>query len=125
MKTPRDGFTLIEIMIAMSILLVVMLTLMTMTGRTVHTTTLSEREQAALQLVTDRTDEVRTNPSYLSLDSLYAGTESSFATLQGFTRTTTIVRTTSGGHDYKKVTVTVTGPGVTTPVSRTVTVAAP
>ncbi|MCE9601600.1 MAG: prepilin-type N-terminal cleavage/methylation domain-containing protein [Gemmatimonadetes bacterium] len=125
MKTPRDGFTLIEIMIAMSILLVVMLTLMTMTGRTVHTTTLSEREQAALQLVTDRTDEVRTNPSYANLDSLYAGTESSFATLAGFTRVTTIVRTTSGGHDYKKVTVTVTGPGVTTPVSRTVTVAAP
>lgn len=125
MQNRRDGFTLIEIVMAMSILLIVMLTLITMTGRTVHVTTLSEREQAAIQLVTDRTDEVRTNPAYASLDSLYEGTETSFATLAGFQRVTNIVRTNSGGHDYKKVTVTVTGPGLSAPVSRTITVAAP
>lgn len=124
MKT-RQGFTLIEIVIAMAILLIVMLTLITLTGRTVHLTTISEREQAAIQLVTDRTDEVRTNPNYAGLDSIYAGTETSFATLAGFTRVTSVVRTTSGGHDYKKITVRVNGPGLTSAVSRTITVAAP
>ncbi len=121
----REGFTLIEVVMAMSILLIVMLTLITMTGRTVHITTTSEREQAAIQLATDRTDEVRSNPNYAGLDSLYEGTDTSFATLQGFTRTTVIERTTSGGHDYKKVTVRVTGPGLLAPVSRTIVVAAP
>jgi len=61
----RQGFTLIEIVIAMAILLIVMLTLVTLTGRTVHITTISEREQAAIQLATDRTDEVRTNPKVI------------------------------------------------------------
>jgi hypothetical protein len=40
---------------------------------------------------------------------------------------TAIVRTGGVGlaNDYKKVTVTVTGPGITTAITRTVTVAAP
>jgi prepilin-type N-terminal cleavage/methylation domain-containing protein len=124
MKT-RDGFTLIELVISMSILLIVMLTLITLTGRTVHITAVSEREQAAIQLATDRTDEIRTNPDYGGLDTTYAGTETGFATLLGFSRTTTIVRTTAGGHDYKKITVLVTGPGLTAGVRRTIVVAAP
>jgi prepilin-type N-terminal cleavage/methylation domain-containing protein len=121
----RGGFTLVELVISMSILLIVMLTLITLTGRTVHITTVSEREQAAIQLATDRTDEILTNPDYAGLDTTYAGTETGFATLLGFTRTTTIVRTTSGGHDYKKVTVVVTGPGLESSVRRTIVVAAP
>lgn len=121
----RDGFTLIEIVMAMSILLIVMLTLVTMTGRTIHLSTTAEREQAAIQLVSDRTDQIRTDPNYAGLDSTYAGSETSFATLQGFTRTTTVTRVTSSGNDYKKVTVRVTGPGLAQAVSRTITVAAP
>lgn len=121
----REGFTLVEIVMAMSILLIVMLTLVTMTGRTVHLSTTAEREQAAIQLATDRTDQIRTDPNYAGLDSIYAGTETNFATLEGFTRVTTVTRTTSSGHDYKKITVRVTGPGLTSAVSRTITVAAP
>ncbi len=124
MKT-RGGFTLIEIVMAMAILLIVMLTLVTMTGRAVHVSTIAEREQAAIQMATDRTDEVRTNPSYAALDSLYGGTENSFPTLPGFTRVTTIQRITANGQDYKKVTVTVNGPGLAAPISRTIAVAAP
>jgi prepilin-type N-terminal cleavage/methylation domain-containing protein len=121
----RDGFTLVEVVMAMSILLIVMLTLITMTARTVHVSTTSEREQVAIQLVSDRTDEIRTNPNYAGLDSLYEGTETNLSNVVGFTRTTNIVQTTSGGHDFKKVTVTVTGPGLATPVARTIVVAAP
>ncbi|MFN0098638.1 MAG: prepilin-type N-terminal cleavage/methylation domain-containing protein [Gemmatimonadaceae bacterium] len=121
----RDGFTLIEIVMAMAILLIVMLTLVTMTGRAVHVSTIAEREQAAIQMATDRTDEIRTNPVYAALDSLYEGTESTFSTLPGFSRVTQIERITSSGQDYKKVTVTVNGPGLSAPISRTVAVAAP
>lgn len=121
----RRGFTLVEVVLAMTILLIVMMALVTMTGRTVRVATTSDREQAALQLVTDRTDLVRTDPDYGGLDTTYAGTETSFPTLPGFTRTTTIVRTTASSNDFKTITVTVAGPGLGTGVSRTVTVAAP
>lgn len=121
----RAGFTLIEVIVALLILMAVLLTLMTLTGRTVQISTRSEREQAAIQLVTDRTDQVRSDPDYGALATRYAGTETSFPTLPGFRRTTTVVHDTSSGHNYKKITVSVTGPGLTTPIARTVSVAAP
>lgn len=121
----RNGFTLIEVVLALSILLIVMLSLVTMTGRAVRVSTTSDREQAAIQLASDRTDLIRSDPDYLGLDTMYVATETSFPTLVGFTRTTQIVRTTSSRQDYKKITVTVNGPGLTAPVRRTVTVAAP
>jgi hypothetical protein len=37
---------------------------------------------------------------------------------------TQIIRTTSNGNDYKRITVTVTGPGLSSAVARTVTVGA-
>ncbi len=121
----RSGFTLIEVILALSILLVVMMMLANTTGKTVHTTATSSNQQAAIQLAMDRVEQVRTDPNYAGLDSAYARTETSFPTLSGFTRVTSIVRTTSGNNDFKKVTVTVTGPGLLSPVVRTVTVAAP
>jgi prepilin-type N-terminal cleavage/methylation domain-containing protein len=124
MKT-RDGFTLVEVVLSLSILLIVMLGLVTLTGRTIRVSTTSDRDQAAIQLVTDRTDLVRSDPDYLGLDTLYAGTETSFPTLPGFTRVTQITRITASRNDYKKITVTVTGPGLSGPVARTVVVAAP
>lgn len=121
----RAGFTLIEIVLALAILLLVIVSLLTLTGKTVHVTAVSDREQAAIQLATDRTDQVRGDPDYAGLDTLYGGTETSFPTLPGFTRKTEIAHTTSSGQDYKKVTVTVSGPGLTTPIRRTIVVAAP
>jgi Tfp pilus assembly protein PilV len=121
----RAGFTLVEVVVALTILMVVMLALITMTGRTVHVSTTSDREQAAIQLATDRTDLVRTDPSYADLDSNYTGEEDSFPTLPGFTRTTVVAHDTTDGHDYKVISVTVDGPGLNAPVTRTVTVAAP
>ncbi len=121
----RHGFTITEVVIALTILLGVIVSLTTLTARTVHVAATSDREQAAIQLATDRTDQVRADPNYGGLDSTYATTETSFPTLPGFKRVTTITRVTSGGNDYKKVTVTVTGPGLLTPISRTIVVAAP
>lgn len=121
------GFTLIEIMIALVILTVVVLGLATATAQVVHVVTLSDRNAAAIQLADGRIEEVQMSPDYNSLDTLFAGTESSFPGLAGYVRETKIVRVGGLGQtqDYKKITVTVTGPGVSDPVSRTITVAAP
>jgi prepilin-type N-terminal cleavage/methylation domain-containing protein len=125
--TNERGFTLIEVVVALTILVVVIMGFISMTGQTTKVAATSDRQEAAMQLVSDRLDQIRTDPNYDHLDStgVYLGTESSFPTLPGYTRTTSILHTTSGGDDYKRVTVTVTGPGLTTPVERTITVAGP
>ncbi len=109
----------------MAILLVVIVSLITMTGKTVHVTALSDREQSAIQLASDRTDQIRTDPNYAALDTAYGKTETSIPSYPGFRRVTTVTRTTTSGQDYKKFTVTVTGTGILTAITRTVSVAAP
>jgi prepilin-type N-terminal cleavage/methylation domain-containing protein len=123
----RRGFTLIEVILALTILLVVLLLLATSTGRTVHTAATASAQEAALQLAMDRVEQVRADPRYNSIDTLYVGTETGFPSLPGYTRTTRIVRVGGTGqpNDFKKITVTVTGPGLAAPVARTTTVAAP
>ncbi|MHB1313432.1 MAG: hypothetical protein ACYC3L_15550, partial [Gemmatimonadaceae bacterium] len=74
---------------------------------------------------TDRTDQIRSDPNYAALDTAYAKTETSIASYPGFTRVTAVVHTTTSGQDYKKFTVTVSGTGLPTPLTRTVSVAAP
>lgn len=123
----RRGFTLIEVILALTILLVVMMMLANTTGRTVHIAATSANQQSAIQLAMDRVDQIRADPMYDGLDSSYARTETGFPSLPGFTRRTDIVRVGGVGQasDFKRITVTVTGPGVVPAVTRTVTVAAP
>jgi Tfp pilus assembly protein PilV len=121
----RRGFSLVEVVVALTILMVVMLALITLTGRTMHIATVADREQAALQLVTDRTDQILSDPRYTALDSLYETTETSFPSLTGLSRTTLITHVNDSINDYKKITVTVTGTGLTSAIARTVTLAAP
>lgn len=121
------GFTLIEIMIALVILTVVILGLATATATVVHVVTLSDRNAVAIQLADSRVEEIQMNPNYNALDSAYAGTESSFPNHPGYTRETRIVRVGGLGQsqDHKKITVIVNGPGLSQPISRSITVAAP
>jgi prepilin-type N-terminal cleavage/methylation domain-containing protein len=123
----RRGFTLIEVILALTILLVVLLLLATSTGRTVHTAATASSQEAALELAMDRIESIRADPRYDVIDTLYAKIETSFPTLPGYTRTTRIVRVGGIGqaNDYKRITVTVTGPGLTVPLARSTTVAAP
>ncbi len=123
----KNGFTLIEVMIAMVIMSTVLLAMVAATSSLIHVVTVADRNASALQLVDSRIERIQLDPDYVSLESEYARTETNFPTLDGFVRTTTIVRFGGSGEavDYKKITVTVTGPGVPDPVSRTVTMAAP
>lgn len=121
------GFTLIEVMMALVILMVVLLGFAVSSTRLLHTVTMSDRQESAIQLASSRLELVQLEPNYAALDSLFVRTETNFPTLPGVTRTTTITRFGGPGQpiDYKRITVTVAGPGLLAPVVRTTTVAAP
>lgn len=123
----RRGFTLIEIMIALVILALVVLGMATSTGRFIRVVAESDIQVAAIQLADDRIQTVLMDPNYGGLDTAYAGTEASFPSLDGFVRTTTITLVGGIGQptNHKRVVVTVTGPGLSNPVKRSATVAAP
>jgi len=123
----RKGFTLIEVMMAVVILTGVILGMAHVTGKMLHTIATSDRSAAAMELVSDRLEQVSLDPNYEDLEDEYAGTETGFPSLPGYTRVTKIVRTgtSTKGPDYKRITVTVNGPGLLAPISRTVTVGAP
>jgi prepilin-type N-terminal cleavage/methylation domain-containing protein len=127
MTNHRGGFTLVEVILALTILLVVLMMLATSTGKTVHTVATASAQEAAIELAMSRIEQIRADPQYSTIDSIYGATETGFPTLPGYTRVTKVVRVGGVGlpNDYKKITVTVTGPGVTPPVSRSATVAAP
>jgi prepilin-type N-terminal cleavage/methylation domain-containing protein len=121
------GFTLVEVMMALVILMIVLLGFAVSSTRLLHTVTTSDLQESAIQLARSRLEMMQLQPNYAALDSLYVKTETNFPTLPGFTRSTTITRFGGSGQpvDYKRVTVTVNGPGLIAPVVRTTTVAAP
>ncbi len=125
--TDRRGFTLIEVMIALVILVLVVLGMATSTGRFMRVVAESDMQVAAIQLADDRIQTVLMDPNYGGIDTTYAGSESSFPTLTGFVRTTVVMQVGGVGQttNHKRIVVTVTGPGLSNPVKRSATVAAP
>jgi type II secretion system protein I len=121
------GFTLIEVMIALAIMSAVLLAMAAATASFIHIVSVEDRKTSALQLVDSRIETIQMDPNYAGLDTAYVGTESSFPTMPGYTRTTKLLHVGGSGQvvNYKKVTVTVDGPGLAQPVSRTITVGVP
>lgn len=130
LKQNAAGFTLIEIAIAIVILTAAVLGLAASSGQMLSPVNDAESEFVALQYVEDRLAEVRLDPRYGVLDSLYAATETGLSELSGaqrvtvFTRTRTL-QTTGKFIDYWTVVVTVSGGRLKAPVFRKLIVAAP
>lgn len=126
----RAGFTLVEIVVALVILAVAFLGMNLSTGRLVRSVAEEEVRAVVQQAIEDRITEIRMDPRYLGLDTLYAGTEDPVLGLQGFSRITELTRVQqprpSGRvEDYWEVWVTVRGPFIGSPMSRQIVVAAP
>jgi prepilin-type N-terminal cleavage/methylation domain-containing protein len=122
-KQDRDGFTLVEIVIAILILTVAILGLASSTSQMLQPTGDAEVEFVALQQVEDRLAEISLDPRFGSLDTLYAGTDSISAVLPGAIRKTDFTRTTTAGDggkvlDYWTVVVTVSGGRLPSAISR-------
>lgn len=126
---PRHGFTLIEIMIAMVVLVIVATTMARFAGMFSRGMSNSSIRMIASNVASDRLELVRADPRYARLVPLYgAGAGSDTTGFPGYPlmrRLTTIVRDQSGTppRDFTTVTVRVTAPGLRDTVAVTAVVA--
>jgi prepilin-type N-terminal cleavage/methylation domain-containing protein len=120
-----SGFTLVEMMIALVILAGVALAVGGSTGQLVRAGADDRIAGQAAAAAEAQLGLVLVWPEYATIDSAFAGTVAN-TPFTGASRTTTVVRTggTGQANDYKKITVTVTAPGLSVPVSRSLTIAA-
>jgi len=131
----RSGFSLAEILVALVILSVIVMGLASTTTTFLHETTLDNVRVRASTAADTRIAEIEGWPDYSALTS-FNETKSNYPDV-GFTRTTTIVRDTTPAtgcnsppflpcpnSDITRVTVTVIGPGLVSPVARTVAITA-
>ncbi|MCI0435840.1 MAG: prepilin-type N-terminal cleavage/methylation domain-containing protein [Gemmatimonadetes bacterium] len=125
----RDGFSLIEVIVALVLLAIVVLGIQGMTSSMITATTKSNADVLAMQLAEDRIDLIRMDPQYNTIAARYTGVDSAIAGWPGYRRTTVVTQrrdsSALGIIDWLKITVTVNGPGIKVPVSRTVTIGSP
>lgn len=114
MRSNRDGFTLVEVMMAVVILIIVATSMARFAGTFSRSMGQATVRTIATGIATGRLELVRADPRYTRLNSLY-GTGAS-ADTTGFPqyptmrRVTRVVRDQSGGRDRTTVTVRVWDP---------------
>lgn len=125
----REGFTVVEVLLALLLLSFMVMGFQAATGEIIHYAAQSDRKAVAVQLVQDRLDLVHMDTEYSGLQSRYAEVRTGLPGYPTMTRTTQVVRTrasqSTGLLDYTTVTVTLESASLREPVSRTIVVAAP
>jgi len=122
----NKGFTMVEVITSLIILAVAIIGLSSTTARLARVAVDAENRALALQAVEDRISMIRLHPIYQQLDSVFTESEAEIPNLPDYTRSTELTRiiqpgATSGKYiDYTRITVTVDGPGLQEPISRTV-----
>jgi prepilin-type N-terminal cleavage/methylation domain-containing protein len=121
----RDGFTLIEVIMAVTILSSITLMMAAPASKFMSTTAKSQRRIAASAAADAQIALVRMYPNYDSLRVKFDSTRSNVP-FPGYTRQTQVIRTGAGTtSDITRIVVTITGSGLATPIKRTATIAAP
>lgn len=129
-RTRQRGFSLIEIMVALTILMIIILGLANTTISFLHETTIDTVRVRAQSFADMRLAEVRGYPTYANLTATFNNTDVPEA---GFNRQTKVVRDKSATstcnnplgcpkNDVTRVTVTVTNAGLAAPISRTLAI---
>ncbi len=126
----RQGFTIVEMIVSILTLTMAILGMGASAGYMMQAASGAGVKAEALQAVEGRISQIVMDPRYEVLDSLYGGTETDLPGLEGHVRVTAITHTRtqsqSGGYtDYKKVMVSVSGPGLPAGLARTMIVGAP
>jgi type II secretory pathway pseudopilin PulG len=125
-RTPMasTGFTLVEIMFAISIVTTAIIGLAAFVPRFINTASKGAIVSAASDLAVDQVETIKAFPTYATLETTFNGTLVGFPTCASCSRTTTIVHDSSATANYKVVTVQITGPQLSTTVSKTTVIAA-
>lgn len=120
-RAARRGMTLVEVMVALTILGIVMLGMGRFTTNFARTVSDAGIRSTASDLVADRLETVKSTGRYDLIESLYQGTESTLPGHPGYTRQTLVAHiggAPTDSVDYKVVTVSVSAPRMTTPVKK-------
>jgi len=131
-RTRQRGFSLVEIMVALTILMIIILGLANTTISFLHETTIDTVRVRAQSFADMRIAEVRGYPTYDNLTATFNNTDTPEA---GFARQTQVVRDKTATstcnnpagcpkNDVTRVTVTVTNAGLAAPVARTLAISA-
>jgi len=122
----RSGFTLIEVLMAVTILAGVVLTMAMSTTVSARKVGASGTRSRAQAIVDQQISRARTWPTYSSLNQLTATRFNPSA--NGLTTSTTVESDTTGGKSITTIRVTVTGSTTTVlaaPIVRSISIAAP
>lgn len=133
-RAMRPGFSLTEIIVALVILSVIVMGLAMTTTTFLHETTLDNVRVRAATVADSRIAEVKGWPDYSGLPS-FSETKSNYPD-PGWTRSTVVVRDTSAAvgcnsppfpacpnNNITRITVTVSAPALTSPMSRSIAIA--
>lgn len=115
--------TLVEIMVAMSILTGALLGMGKFITGFSHSAADGALNSTASDLVLDRLEMIKASTPYATLSS-FATTESSIAGFPKFVRVTQVVRSNTAQADYTTITVTVSHPGMQAAVKKTTIIGA-
>ena len=123
----RRGFSLIELMLALVILTIVLVSLAKHTGIFLHTVSTSTARTTAAEVARERIGLVDMDPSYTTLAATWTGTQTGFPGFPQMRRITTVNRVTGTAptRDYTIVTVRVSEPTMGLPIDVTTVVARP
>ncbi len=126
-KAARKGMTLIEVIMAITILAVATLSIAGFMGKFARIVAVSDVKNTANELASQRLEEIKNAPRYTAIDTLYPGTLALASPYVGYTRQTLVTHTGGGSsdlYDYKTVTVLVSNPRLPAPIKRTTIIAA-
>lgn len=118
----RRGISLLEVMVALTILGTSLIGMAEYGRRFARTNSRAMFQNTALDVATERIERVKAERNYTSMDTL-AGTHSVNVNGVIYTRTTAIVQTLTSQLAYKTITVTVNRPQMSAPVSKTTAIA--
>lgn len=125
----RNGFTLIEILLAIVILVIVATTFARFAGSYARSMGDATLRTVATGVATGRLELVRADPRYTRLVTLYgsgAGADTTgFPNYPRLRRKTNVVRDVSGGRDRTTITVRVWDPALRDTIAVTAIVASP
>ena len=115
----RFGNTLIEVMVALTIITTALLGFGAFIGRFMHSTSQAEVSSIAMDLAVSRVELIKAWPTYSTLEATFNGTNSSLANCSGCVMTTLITRDSTAIADYKIVSVKITVPALNSAYTET------